>query len=75
MKTALSNVIPGNSATITGVKRGELFAKLTELGLFQGKEIKVLFKAPFGDPIAVDVEGYVLSLRKDEAELVEVEAQ
>jgi len=36
--------------------------------------VKVLFKAPFGDPIAVDVDGYVLSLRKSEADLVQIEA-
>lgn len=45
-----------------------------EMGLVEGKELKVLFRAPFGDPIAVDVDGYILSLRKNEAELVIVES-
>ena len=49
-----------------------LSGKLTDMGLYPGKEIKVLFKAPFGDPIAVDIDGYVLSLRRFEASLVEV---
>ena len=49
-----------------------LSGKLTDMGLYPGKEIKVLFKAPFGDPIAIDLEGYVLSLRKFEASLIEV---
>jgi Fe2+ transport system protein FeoA len=43
------------------------------MGLVVGKEICILFKAPFGDPIAIDVQGYVLSLRLDEAKLIEVE--
>jgi Fe2+ transport system protein FeoA len=42
------------------------------MGLYQGQEVEVLFKAPFGDPIAVNINGYVLSLRLNEACLVEV---
>jgi len=45
---------------------------LTDMGLFPGKKIKVLFKAPLGDPIAIDVEGYTLSLRLQEAALIKV---
>jgi Fe2+ transport system protein FeoA len=44
-----------------------------EMGLIKGKEITILFKAPLGDPIAIDVQGYVLSLRLDEAALIQVE--
>ena len=51
----------------------QLMGKLAEMGLYPGKEVKVLYKAPFGDPIAVDVGGYVLSLRKYEASLVQVD--
>jgi Fe2+ transport system protein FeoA len=43
-----------------------------EMGLVVGKKLKVLFKAPFGDPIAIDLGGYVLSLRLDEAKLINV---
>ena len=43
------------------------------MGIYPGKRVKVVFKAPFGDPIAVDIDGYTLSLRKEEASLVEVE--
>ena len=45
-----------------------------EMGLVEGKKLQVLFRAPFGVPIAVDVDGYILSLRKDEAELVVVDS-
>ncbi|MDX2245805.1 MAG: FeoA domain-containing protein [Bacteroidia bacterium] len=59
-------------AEISTVVQNSLTAKLTDMGLFSGKKIKVLFRAPLGDPIAVDVEGYILSLRLDEAALIQV---
>ena len=46
--------------------------KLLEMGLTTGKVVEVLYRAPLGDPIAIDIDGYVLSLRKDEADLIEV---
>jgi ferrous iron transport protein A len=65
-KTAkIKGLIPNESTDL-------LTGKLTDMGIYPGQEIKVLYKAPFGDPIAVDVEGYVLSLRKYEASLVEI---
>lgn len=60
-------------ATITGITENALKPKLLEMGLYAGKIVSVQFKAPFGDPIAVDVDGYVLSMRLDEARLVEIE--
>lgn len=74
MKGTLASYKIGQTGTVSGITKGDLYAKLVEMGLFAGKEIKVLFKAPFGDPIAVDVDGYVLSLRKEEADLVQVES-
>jgi Fe2+ transport system protein FeoA len=44
-----------------------------EMGILEGDFVQVLFKAPLGDPIAINVKGYTLSLRKDEAALVEVD--
>jgi len=58
---------------IKAVQANGLSSKLTEMGLFPGKKVKILYKAPFGDPIAVDVEGYILSLRLREASCVELE--
>jgi Fe2+ transport system protein FeoA len=47
--------------------------RLIELGMTPGMEVKVLFKAPGGCPIAVEVgEHYVLGMRKEEANLVTV---
>lgn len=61
------------SVIIKRVTENGLTSKLVDMGLYPGKSIQIVFKAPFGDPIAVDVEGYTLSLRKEEASLVEVE--
>ncbi len=62
-------------SVVSAIKDHALKAKLLEMGLYSGKQVEILFKAPFGDPIAVDVDGYVLSMRLDEAALVEVENQ
>lgn len=61
------------TSRIKSLKNHVLSPKLTDMGLFPGKEIKILFKAPFGDPIAVQVDNFTLSLRKDEAQLIEIE--
>jgi len=55
---------------VEGLKSSSLTPKLIEMGLYPGQEVTCMFAAPFGDPIAVSVGGYLLSLRKDEADLV-----
>jgi ferrous iron transport protein A len=70
----LSNVEPGNLVYVQGVENSDLKTKMMEMGIVKGQPLFVLFKAPFGDPIAIDVNGYVLSLRLDEARLIRVEA-
>ena len=59
-------------AEISGLKDSELKPKLTDMGLYPGKRVTLLYKAPLGDPIAIDVEGYTLGLRLEEAALIEV---
>lgn len=55
------------------IKASDLKVKLLEMGFSEGKEVRVLYRAPFGDPMAVEIGGYTLSLRNDEAEQIEVE--
>ena len=62
----------GQSGEIVAITAHQLRPKLSDMGLFPGKKITMLFKAPLGDPIAVDVEGYTLSLRLDEAALIQM---
>lgn len=72
MKT-LAQLPLHEKAKVVGIVESELKPKLLEMGLYAGKEVEVLFKAPFGDPIAVDISGYTLSMRLSEAQLIEVE--
>ena len=55
---------------IVYLEDNEYTAKLIDMGLFPGKWVKMLMKAPLGDPVAIDVEGYTLSLRLKEASSV-----
>lgn len=63
----------GTKVVVRKIHASALSVKLLEMGLFEGKQLRVLYRAPFGDPIAIDIGGYVLSIRNDEAELIEVE--
>ncbi|HTL52305.1 MAG TPA: FeoA family protein [Planctomycetota bacterium] len=70
----LSHFLPGQSGKIIQVKSdGSVGQRLMEMGLFEGADVKVVRIAPLGDPMEVEVQGYRLSLRKVEAERVEVE--
>lgn len=66
----LNSFKPGERGVVSALASHALTPKLVEMGVFIGKEVEVLFRAPFGGPIAIDVEGYTLSLREDEAGLV-----
>lgn len=52
---------------IVYLEENQFKVKLIDMGLFPGKKVKMLMKAPLGDPVAVDLEGYTLSLRLKEA--------
>lgn len=59
---------------ITGIKASEFRPKLNELGIIDGKEISIIIKAPFSGPIAIKVDESILSIRKEDAENIEVNA-
>jgi len=70
----LKTAKPGDSvkvAKIGGV--GSIKRRIMEMGITKGVEIYVRKVAPLGDPIEITVRGYELSLRKADAELIEVE--
>jgi Fe2+ transport system protein FeoA len=71
----LNNIPLHQERIIHSIEANGLSPKLTEMGLYPGKKVKVLYRAPFGDPIAVELEGYVLSLRLTEASFVKLENQ
>lgn len=47
--------------------------KLLRMGLIKGELITIMRKAPMGDPIEINIKGYNLTLRKQEADTLEVE--
>jgi Fe2+ transport system protein FeoA len=72
MAKLLSDIENGKEVNVISIASSILRVKLLEMGLLEGETIRVLFRAPLGDPIAIDVNGYVLSLRLSEARLVAV---
>ncbi len=52
---------------------GAIKRRIMDMGITKGITIKVRKTAPLGDPIEVTVRGYELSLRKEDAEMIEVE--
>ena len=68
----LSELKKGQKAVIESFTDYELSLKLLEMGCIPGESIEVIRIAPLGDPIAISVAGYVLSLRKAEAATVRI---
>ncbi len=63
-------------ATVKVVKlhgEGAVKRRIMDMGITRGVEVYVRKVAPLGDPIEVSVRGYELSLRKADAEMIEVE--
>ncbi len=63
----------GEKAVIREIEGDVLLLKLMEMGCLPGEIIKLTEIAPMGDPIAIEVQGYKLSLRLSEALLVKIE--
>lgn len=73
MKT-LRDVKVGEKATIVRLHgEGALKRCIMDMGLTRGTEVFVRKVAPLGDPMELTVRGYELSVRKGDAELIEVE--
>ncbi len=66
----LSELSLGEVATIVRFDDDDLALKLMEMGCLPGEDVKMEHIAPFGDPIAIRVCGYLLSLRLSEADAV-----
>jgi ferrous iron transport protein A len=73
MKT-LKDVKVGNTVRVVKLHgEGAVRRRIMDMGITKGVEVFVRKEAPLGDPIEVTVRGYELSLRKAEAEMIEVE--
>lgn len=73
MKT-LKDAKVGETLTVMKLQgTGAIKRRIMDMGITKGTEIFVRKVAPLGDPVEVNVRGYELSLRKEDAALIEVE--
>lgn len=75
MTKNISSLKVGEKAKVTGFEKGNKLyrQKLLSMGLTPGIEFTVTRLAPMGDPIEINIRGFSLSLRKDEAATVLIE--
>ncbi len=73
MKT-LKDVKVGETVTVKKLHgEGAVKRRIMDMGVTKGVELHVRKVAPLGDPVELTVRGYELSLRKADAEMIEVE--
>lgn len=73
MKT-LKEVKPGQSVTVVRLHgEGAVKRRIMDMGITKNTTVVVRKVAPLGDPVEVTVRGYELSLRKNDAQMIEVE--
>jgi len=73
MSRTLKEVQVGETVIVTRLNgSGAVKRRIMDMGITKGAEVYVRKVAPLGDPVEVNIRGYELSLRKNDAELVEV---
>jgi len=73
MLVRLSDLKPGQTGTVVRVEGDKLIRRrMMDMGMVRGTDVLVKRVAPLGDPIEFVVRGYNLSLRKTEAQAIEV---
>ena len=68
----LSEIAPKEVGIIQEIEDGKLSLRLMEMGCVIGEEVTLNATAPLGDPIAIHVAGYNLSLRKKDASKIKI---
>ncbi len=72
--TTLKDIKVGDTARVVKVHgQGAIRRRIMDMGITKGVDITVRKVAPLGDPVEFTVRGYEISLRKADAEMVEVE--
>ncbi|MCB7317777.1 FeoA family protein [Lacrimispora sp. 210928-DFI.3.58] len=70
----LKEVKCGNTVTVKKLHgEGAVKRRIMDMGITKGVEVYVRKVAPLGDPVEVTVRGYELSIRKEDAEMIEVQ--
>ncbi|MBR0398358.1 MAG: ferrous iron transport protein A [Eubacterium sp.] len=73
MKTLKDVSVGGTCKVVKLHGEGPVKRRIMDMGITRGTEIFVRKVAPLGDPMELNVRGYELSVRKGDAELIEVE--
>lgn len=73
MKTLRSAKVGDTGRVVKLHGAGAVKRRIMDMGITKGVEVYVRKVAPFGDPVEVTVRGYELSLRKADAEMIEIE--
>ncbi len=74
MPRRLSELRPGERGRVSAIEgEGSATQRLMDLGLTRGATVEVIRAAPLGDPLEVRLRGFMLTLRRAEAEHVTVE--
>ncbi len=74
-RLCLADLKRGDRAEILNSEaKGEIRKRLMDMGLIKGVEILVIRKAPLGDPVEIKINGFLLSLRLEEARFIYVKA-
>ena len=74
MKTLRDIPVGGDAVVVRLAGQGALKRRIMDMGITKGTEVYVRKVAPLGDPVEVTVRGYELSLRKADAEMIEIQA-
>ena len=74
MKTLKESKVGDTVRVVKLHGEGAVKRRVMDMGLTKGVEVQVRKVAPLGDPIEVTVRGYELSIRKADAEMIEVES-
>ena len=70
----LKDLKPGQSAVVKKLTgEGAVKRRIMDMGITKNAEIYIRKVAPLGDPVQISIRGYELSLRKEDAECVEIE--
>ncbi len=70
----LRDIPVGGTAKVVKINgTGKVKRRIMDMGITKGCEIYVRKVAPLGDPVEITVRGYELSLRKDDADILEME--
>lgn len=74
MKTLKESKIGDTVRVVKLYGEGAIKRRIMDMGLTKGVDVQIRKVAPLGDPIEVTVRGYELSIRKADAEMIEVES-